>query len=87
MRSAAILVIPQIAAVPPALCDQRVAKSPYFGQSPIPFARPDIEPNSQRRPSCGIAETIEWYVSNRPWWEAIRSGEFRHYYERMYGAR
>ena len=35
----------------------------------------------------GIAETIDWYVSHRPWWEAIRSGEFRHYYERMYGAR
>jgi len=35
----------------------------------------------------GIAETIDWYVSNRPWWEAIRSGEFRNYYERMYGAR
>ena len=35
----------------------------------------------------GIAETIDWYVAHRPWWEAIRSGEFRHYYERMYGAR
>jgi dTDP-glucose 4,6-dehydratase len=35
----------------------------------------------------GIADTIDWYVSNRPWWEAIRSGDFRHYYERMYGAR
>ncbi|HEY6221903.1 MAG TPA: dTDP-glucose 4,6-dehydratase [Candidatus Eisenbacteria bacterium] len=35
----------------------------------------------------GIAETIDWYVSHRQWWEAIRSGEFRHYYERMYGAR
>jgi dTDP-glucose 4,6-dehydratase len=35
----------------------------------------------------GIAETIDWYVSHRSWWEAIRSGEFRHYYERMYGAR
>jgi len=35
----------------------------------------------------GITETIDWYVSHRPWWEAIRSGEFRHYYERMYGAR
>ena len=35
----------------------------------------------------GIAETIDWYVSHRAWWEAIRSGEFRHYYERMYGAR
>jgi dTDP-glucose 4,6-dehydratase len=37
--------------------------------------------------ATGIAETINWYVSHRPWWEAIRSGEFRHYYERMYGAR
>lgn len=35
----------------------------------------------------GIAETIDWYVTHRSWWEAIKSGEFRHYYERMYGAR
>ena len=35
----------------------------------------------------GIAETIDWYKTHRSWWEAIRSGEFRHYYERMYGAR
>jgi dTDP-glucose 4,6-dehydratase len=35
----------------------------------------------------GIAETIDWYVKHRSWWEAIRSGEFRQYYERMYGAR
>jgi dTDP-glucose 4,6-dehydratase len=35
----------------------------------------------------GIGETIDWYVTHRSWWEAIRSGEFRHYYERMYGAR
>ena len=35
----------------------------------------------------GIAATIDWYVDNRPWWESVRSGEYRHYYERMYGAR
>jgi dTDP-glucose 4,6-dehydratase len=35
----------------------------------------------------GIDETIDWYLSHRPWWESIRSGDFRHYYERMYGAR
>jgi dTDP-glucose 4,6-dehydratase len=35
----------------------------------------------------GIAETIDWYVGHRGWWEAIRSGEFRKYYEQMYGAR
>ena len=35
----------------------------------------------------GIAATIDWYVSRRDWWEPIRSGEFRHYYERTYGSR
>ncbi len=35
----------------------------------------------------GIRATIDWYVQNRGWWESIRSGEYRHYYERMYGAR
>jgi dTDP-glucose 4,6-dehydratase len=35
----------------------------------------------------GIARTIEWYVANRRWWEAVRSGEFRDYYERTYGSR
>jgi len=35
----------------------------------------------------GIAQTIDWYVANRAWWEKIRSGEFRDYYERTYGAR
>ena len=35
----------------------------------------------------GIAATIDWYAQNRAWWEAVRSGEYRHYYERMYGAR
>jgi len=35
----------------------------------------------------GIADTIDWYVSRRDWWEPIRTGEFRHYYERTYGSR
>jgi dTDP-glucose 4,6-dehydratase len=35
----------------------------------------------------GIGATIDWYVANRPWWEAIRSGAFRQYYERTYGSR
>ena len=35
----------------------------------------------------GLADTIDWYVSHRDWWEPIRSGEFRHYYERTYGSR
>ena len=33
----------------------------------------------------GINKTIEWYLNNRPWWEAIVSGEYRDYYKKMYG--
>lgn len=35
----------------------------------------------------GIQKTIQWYLENRDWWETIRSGEYRDYYERMYGNR
>lgn len=35
----------------------------------------------------GIAETIHWYVENRQWWEKIKSGEYREYYDRMYKGR
>jgi dTDP-glucose 4,6-dehydratase len=35
----------------------------------------------------GLAATIDWYVERRDWWEPIKSGEFREYYERMYGKR
>lgn len=35
----------------------------------------------------GIQKTIEWYLANKPWWENIVNGEYRNYYERMYGNR
>jgi dTDP-glucose 4,6-dehydratase len=35
----------------------------------------------------GIAETVSWYLANRAWWEPIKSGEYREYYERQYAAR
>ena len=35
----------------------------------------------------GIVKTIEWYMNNRPWWENIINGEYKTYYERMYGNR
>ena len=35
----------------------------------------------------GIARTVRWYQANESWWRPIRSGEFRAYYERMYGSR
>ena len=35
----------------------------------------------------GLAATVEWYRDNRGWWEPIKSGEFRAYYEQQYAAR
>jgi len=35
----------------------------------------------------GLAETIDWYVNHKPWWQAVKSGEYRHYYEKQYGSR
>jgi dTDP-glucose 4,6-dehydratase len=35
----------------------------------------------------GIPETVEWYRANRAWWEPIKSGEYRAYYERQYAER
>jgi len=35
----------------------------------------------------GLNSTVEWYVQNRGWWERVRTGEYRTYYDRNYGAR
>jgi dTDP-glucose 4,6-dehydratase len=35
----------------------------------------------------GIQRTIRWYLDNKSWWEAIVSGEYRNYYQKMYGNR
>jgi dTDP-glucose 4,6-dehydratase len=35
----------------------------------------------------GVRRTVEWYLQNRGWWERVKSGEFRHYYEKHYRAR
>ena len=35
----------------------------------------------------GIVKTIQWYMDNKPWWENIINGEYKTYYERMYGNR
>lgn len=32
----------------------------------------------------GIRKTINWYLENRKWWEAIISGEYQEYYKKMY---
>jgi dTDP-glucose 4,6-dehydratase len=35
----------------------------------------------------GLRTTVDWYRDNRAWWEPIKSGEYRAYYERQYGER
>lgn len=34
-----------------------------------------------------IRATVRWYVNNPQWWEPIRNGEFKEYYQRVYGDR
>ena len=36
---------------------------------------------------AGIAETVAWYRAHRDWWEPIKQGEYRAYYERQYAER
>jgi dTDP-glucose 4,6-dehydratase len=33
----------------------------------------------------GLERTVAWYRENPWWWEPIRSGDYREYYERQYG--
>lgn len=32
-----------------------------------------------------IAQTVNWYINNKPWWARIKSGEYQEYYSRWYG--
>jgi dTDP-glucose 4,6-dehydratase len=42
-------------------------------------------------PACrldrGLPATVEWYRTNRGWWEPIKSGTYREFYERQYAER
>jgi dTDP-glucose 4,6-dehydratase len=40
---------------------------------------------AQTRFADGLAATVDWYRENGWWWEPIRSGSYREYYERHYG--
>ena len=41
---------------------------------------------AQMRFEQGLEETVAWYRDNPGWWEPIRSGDYREYYERQYGS-
>lgn len=35
----------------------------------------------------GLKKTIDWYIANQAWVDHVRNGEYRDYYDRMYGER
>jgi len=35
--------------------------------------------------SAGMEATVEWYLRHREWWQRVRSGAYRDYYDRLYG--
>ena len=37
--------------------------------------------------AAGLRDTVAWYRDNRAWWEPIKAGEYRAYYERQYAER
>jgi dTDP-glucose 4,6-dehydratase len=41
----------------------------------------------RRRFDEALPDTVRWYLSHRDWWERVRSGAYRAYYERQYGHR
>ena len=41
----------------------------------------------RRRFDEALPDTVRWYLSHRDWWERVRSGAYREYYERQYGHR
>lgn len=49
-----------------------------------------IENELQWRPQetweTGVGKTIEWYETNKPWIDRVRSGTYREYYVRQYGS-
>jgi dTDP-glucose 4,6-dehydratase len=48
-------------------------------------AAADLGWRPQIRFGEGLEATVEWYQNNGWWWEPIRSGDYREYYERQYG--
>lgn len=41
----------------------------------------------EQQMDAALADTVAWYTQNRAWWEPIKSGEYRSYYEAQYAGR
>ncbi len=35
----------------------------------------------------GLKETIQWYESNRLWWQRVKTGAYQDFYQKNYGER
>lgn len=42
------------------------------------------EPTRSAWPTA-LAETVEWYTGHCDWWQRVKSGEYRRYYQQQYG--
>ena len=63
----------------------RPTDDPSVRQPDIGLAREQLGWEPQVRFDEGLERTVAWYRDNRAWWEPIRSGDYRAYYERQYG--
>ena len=36
---------------------------------------------------AGLQKTVEWFQGNESWWQRVKSGAYREYYEKQYGER
>ncbi|HET6279380.1 MAG TPA: dTDP-glucose 4,6-dehydratase [Polyangia bacterium] len=50
-------------------------------------ARRELDWTPRHNFDAGLAVTVAWYRNNEPWWQHVRSGAYRDYYEQQYGAR
>ncbi len=49
--------------------------------------REELGWSSARTFEEGLPATVAWYLEHRDWWERVRSGAYRAYYEAQYGQR
>ena len=76
-----------------ALCDRDESLIEYIADRPGHDRRYSLSSDKVRALGwsplthfeAGLAQTVDWYRDNRWWWEPIRCGDYRAYYERQYG--